>query len=474
MSSTPHIPFTQLSSLPTYTGTSPHRLQSLYADISRQKQSNPTTYQSNVAWWRSTLEAIVSRGWQPHSADKLILHADPDLPEALRFEGTGKPLCLGTVIAELSSARALIPLTQFTSATQSIYDPGWLPYRVAAFVLGKPLWWALQQTGIVGADDGGHESDAQRWRRVRGEYVVVGLVERAAEAVVARQRSRAGAGRAEALYSFEGFREAFAGVVVGGVLSDADLKVLVRYLERDKKVVVVDKDVIKFVESASPDQLEITSVDRGILELKTAVASLSAQVDNIHQRIDGCTAKASDALRAKRQAAALTYIRSRKQLEGLLKQRLGSLEILQSTLIRVEAAADDIQIMKTYESSTSTLKALLADPALQRDSVDKTLDALAEATTDAREIDDAIRVGGDMARVEAGVDLDEDELERELAALAAEAEQETKDKEEKEQSAKEKEREAAETEELERRLAGLKTGTTTEGTRTPVLESDIA
>ncbi|TFY70266.1 hypothetical protein EVG20_g2735 [Dentipellis fragilis] len=305
-----------------------------------------------------------------------------------------------------------------------------------------------------------------------------GLVERAAEAVVARQRSRAGAGRAEALYSFEGFRKAFAGsAVVGVVLSDADLKVLIRYLERDKKAVVVDKDVIKFVESATPDQLEITFVDRGILELKNAVASLSAQVDNIHQKIDGCTAKASDALRAKRQAAALTYVRSRRQLEGLLKQRLGSLEILQSTLIRVEAAADDIQILKTYESSTSTLKALLADPALQRDTVDKTLDALAEATADAREIDDAIRVGGDMARVEAGVDLDEDELERELAALVAEGEQEAREKD-KERSAKDKakeqEQEAAETEELERRLAGLKTGTPTEGKRTPVLESDTA
>jgi hypothetical protein len=87
-----------LSSVPSYSGLSKSRIQSLYSDISRQKHSNPTTYSSNITWWRSTLEALVSLGYQPSTTDTLVLHADQSLVESLRYEGAGKPLCLGTVI----------------------------------------------------------------------------------------------------------------------------------------------------------------------------------------------------------------------------------------------------------------------------------------------------------------------------------------------------------------------------------------
>lgn len=78
--------------------------------------------------------------------------------------------------------------------------------------------------------------------------------------------------------------------------------------------------------------------------------------------------------------------------------------------------------MKTYETSTATLKAILSHPSLQRDKIEETMDALATSTADAREIDDAIRMGGDMAAVDVGID--DMELEAELNALVEEAEKE--------------------------------------------------
>src|SRR6267154_5532192 len=78
--------------------------------------------------------------------------------------------------------------------------------------------------------------------------------------------------------------------------------------------------------------------------------------------------------------------------------------------------------MKTYETSTATLKAILSHPSLQRDKIEETMDALAASTADAREIDDAIRIGGDMAATDTGID--DTELEAELNALVAEAEKE--------------------------------------------------
>lgn len=107
---------------------------------------------------------------------------------------------------------------------------------------------------------------------------------------------------------------------------------------------------------------EISPIDRGILELKSGVENLQAQVNGLQHKIDEfspiprilfrgevdtsfrCTQKASAALRHKHKAVALSYVRSRKQLEELLTKRLGSLHTLESTFIHVEAAAGDIEV----------------------------------------------------------------------------------------------------------------------------------
>jgi charged multivesicular body protein 7 len=147
------------------------------------------------------------------------------------------------VKSELQEEKSYIPLNQFLTATQSIYDPGWLPYRIANYVIGKPLWWALQHTGVVPSGEV-IESDTQRWRRVKGDYVLRDLVESAAQGILTHQRSRETGAFADKLYTFESFRNEFAGVALPGVvLSDLDMKVLLKHLERDTKIVVVDGKV---------------------------------------------------------------------------------------------------------------------------------------------------------------------------------------------------------------------------------------
>lgn len=49
------------------------------------------------------------------------------------------------------------------------------------------------------------------------------------------------------------------------------------------------------------------------------------------------------ALQQKRKEVALSHLRAQKQLEALLKQRLGSLDTLHSTLLRVEQSAGDVE-----------------------------------------------------------------------------------------------------------------------------------
>ncbi|KAI0345138.1 hypothetical protein BDW22DRAFT_1001391 [Trametopsis cervina] len=432
---------TQLQKLPTYQDTTSSRLKFLYSDFSRQKQSNPTSFASNVDWWRRTLEAIVLDGWQPHTSaqaahpDRLVFHAvGPQVIEQFRVEGVGKPLGLATVIAELCQIKAFFPLNQFRTSKQSIYDPGWLPYRIASFMVGKPLWWALQQLSIVSSDEGGgSESDAERWRKVKGDYVVVSLMEQAAESILHKQQAKAGLSLADSIYDYDSFKREFGTCAFGGLeLSNLDIKILVKFLERDKQAVIVQRGLIKFVEYSSTR--EVTPVDIGVLELNSAIHKLEAAIDRLQEQIDDRAEKISLALKQKRKELALSHLRAKKQFDDLMKKRLNSLDTLHSTLLRVEASAGDIEIMKSYESSTATLRAILSHPSLQREKIDETMDAMASANADAKDIDEAIRDGIDIAQTDVGVD--DSELEAELAALVKESEDE-KAAQDAEQTAKE-------------------------------------
>lgn len=79
--------------------------------------------------------------------------------------------------------------------------------------------------------------------------------------------------------------------------------------------------------------------------------------------------------------------------------------------------------MQTYEKSTATLQAILNHPSLRRETIDETMDALAAANANAREVDEAIKIGGDIAAAETGV-VDDADLEDELSELVKEAERE--------------------------------------------------
>ncbi|KAF5373095.1 hypothetical protein D9758_001492 [Tetrapyrgos nigripes] len=457
--SSPYRKSSALISTPPYIKASPSRLQSLYSDFSKQKQSNIASYQANIEWWRKSLESYVFSGL--HGLDRLVLHAEKTLIENYRVERVGKPIGLGAVVADLvtpsssSSFPALYPIAMFLAFPNSIYSAksklsylSTLPTLFLSYAVAKPLWWALEQVGVVGEDSftssissvftssSGTSKADTTWH---GDYVFLSLLERVGEAVIEKQRAKA-INASDALYTFEGFKRDFsdcfgpaedAAAVPSTLISDLDTKVLLKYLERDKEVVVMDSGIVKFVDhvSSTEQAREITAVDRGILELKSAVEGLHAQIDGIQQKIDHCTSKASEALRQKRKNFAMSFLKSRKQLEELLGKRLGALENLESTLICVEAATGDIETLKSYDTSATTLRAILSHPSLQRDSIEKTMEAMAEANADAKEIDEAVRIGGDIA---VGVEdnMDDTEIEAELSALIKEAEESAKDKKE--------------------------------------------
>lgn len=121
---------------------------------------------------------------------------------------------------------------------------------------------------------------------------------------------------------------------------------------------------MKFLSDNTSSPREINAVDRGILELRSAVQNLHAQVDGLQRKMEEygftlmtvtlrslsctlsirCTKKATAAVQQKQKTVALSHLRLRKELEGLLSKRLGSLDNLESSLLRVETAAGDIEV----------------------------------------------------------------------------------------------------------------------------------
>lgn len=211
-----------------------------------------------------------------------------------------------------------------------------------------------------------------------------------------------------------------------------DLQVLIKYMTRDKGIAVSDGKVIK-LEHMMGDQLSpITEEERGIVNVKDTYSRLESQVEEIERRIKERQTKVETCLREKKREQAMSYLRSRKMLDELLEKRTKSLETLHGVLIKIEQAASDVEIVKAYELSTSSLKILLSDARLQPDRIDQSMEQMQETLASADEVRRAIEVGNGGIRAAAGEEeIDDAELEAEMNKLQVEVKEEQLDKDKK-------------------------------------------
>ncbi|CAD6900317.1 unnamed protein product [Tilletia controversa] len=450
-------------------------LPALYADLEPQRSSNPHAFAASLDKWHALLADSVLLAVQlgnnasPGGTHRLVLHADDAVQNSWSIRGLGRPLGLGTVIADLAARRQLVRLNDFLTSSQPLHSPAAETSssssssaqtlgRLAARILTAPLWWSLSQIGIGGPSAADEDFDGTGlrgegsafWKKnVRGDWVLWRNVERIASAVLEAHYASA-ASPLDHLYSPELLRthllpkaqriltaSSSASSPTGITLSELDVRIILKHLSRDRKVALVDSsnEVIKF----APSQLaagaieKISETDRGVVQVRDAHTRLERQVAEVEARIADRDTRIRSALRAqpKQLAQAKTYLTSKKALEELLKRRLGALETMSSVLLKLEQASGDIEIMQAYNTSTSTLKALLSHPSLQLDKVEDTMAALSDALADQAEVDGVIRAGGEG--VAGAAEIDEEELERELAALELES---TKEREQEEQREK--------------------------------------
>ncbi|KAI2641236.1 Snf7-domain-containing protein [Xylaria nigripes] len=403
------------------------RLPALYSDFRPQRILNPDGFAANVSAWNRGLANAALVGHAPsksHARNHLTLELDSALLRALENKQFGSPLALGTALQEALASGEMMPLPQFLKATQSIYYKSWgdIPWAVAG--------WALRQIGLTSGP-----GDAMPNGKV---VVVLQNLE-----VVAKAFSDATTHRIapfERIFSRTHFRRTFeASLLEGQRLSDNDFEVLVRFLSRDKEVLLVDGNTIK-IRSAS-EAPAISQEDSAIASLKELMEDLTRQTEDLSRRVDQLNQMAVEMVGKKNRASALETLKRKKMTEKNLATRLATLHQLEDVAAKIQQAADNVQLVRVMESSTGALRSLNAQVG-GADRVDAVLDDLREQITEVDEVGNMI----------AGVaEVDEGEVDDAYEALLAEQSETDRVKEE-----------AEEAEETRRRLADLdKLGPTT-------------
>ncbi|EWC45341.1 hypothetical protein DRE_00740 [Drechslerella stenobrocha 248] len=423
------------------------RLPSLYSNFVTLQTVNPGGYTANTTAWKSVLAKASYAGVIPSassaatSTDRLILPITTALLPSLTTREYGTPMALGCAINDGVATGEFIQLKSFLTKDASIYYKPWVdPWKVVS--------WGLRQIGVGGggADGGGGGGAGGRGvgdgKLANGEFVVVKNVEEVSRRVlraVARSTKEI-----ERVMTLETLEHGLADVLKDPPLSERDFKVLIKHLTRDLGEASVEGKTIKF---KSPDAplTPITQTDITTAQLKHLILTQEMKSDALAAKISSLQKKAKTAALANNKITALSALRSKKMTEQHLQAVTNSLSSLESVLVKIEQAADNIALLETLEQGSKVLNQLNKETGgIER--VEKVMDQLQERMEETDEISRIVVEPGatKMDEVEGDVQEEFEKLLMEEGAKQARAEEERKRKEEEEEAKA-----------LEERLAGL-------------------
>ncbi|KAI6861708.1 hypothetical protein KC338_g6500 [Hortaea werneckii] len=416
------------------------RLASLYSDFRNQRQTNPDGYHANASAWMRALTAAANAGLIPSSSassqhDHFVLQTGEELARALQTQELGRPLALGTVIDEAVRRKELIPVKEFLEAKESIYAKHWLPTP------WQVMSWGLRQLGVIGGD-------SSEDKLVRGEFVIMDNLETAAKAALDHVSKTASSHTAR-IFSRDLLASALCNALNVSSLSQRDTSVLLMHLARDQAAIAYDPatGTVKFHAPGEMKPASIEQEDITIASLRTLISGLEPQIQQLMQRVSELDAKAREAVAKKQNAAAKVALRQKKMAENKLQSRTATLTQVEEVYAKIEQAADQVEIVRVMEASSTTLRSLNQKTG-GVEKVQDVMENLRESMQDTEEISGAI------SEVGAG-QIDEGEVDDELEALEKAEREKVEEAERKEREASE-EKEAEETKKKLAELEGLK------------------
>ncbi|KAI7165552.1 hypothetical protein KC352_g26169 [Hortaea werneckii] len=232
-------------------------------------------------------------------------------------------------------------------------------------------------------------------------------------------------------------------------LSQRDTSVLLMHLARDQAAIAYDPatGTVKFHAPGEMKPASIEQEDITIASLRTLISGLEPQIQQLIQRVSELDAKAREAVAKKQNAAAKVALRQKKMAETKLQSRTATLTQVEEVYAKIEQAADQVEIVRVMEASSTTLRSLNQKTG-GVEKVQDVMENLRESMQDTEEISGAI------SEVGAG-QIDESEVDDELEALEKAEREKVEEAERKEREARE-EKEAEETKKKLAELEGLK------------------
>ncbi|GKZ32043.1 hypothetical protein AbraIFM66950_001132 [Aspergillus brasiliensis] len=396
-----------------------NRLPSLYSDFPIHRKTNPEGYTTNIAAWEHALTSAAKHGYiAPHGpaskgkANHLILRADESLLRDLEIPECGRPVALGAVFDEATRNRTMVPLHLYRTNPASLRKPQWGIDTSVLSPWAVMSWGMKQLKGVViGSEEATPRLQAQ-------ELVLVENLKEAADRVVKHATGNSPS-KTDLVYSKESFVNEFSGILdEGSRLSDTDMDVLLLYMSRDSGAIAYDGKTIKFRTSDAPK--DITEQDTAVASIKSLMATMTKQVENLENKITELNSTAKMALQNKNRVSALSAVRSKKLAEHNLKQRLDTLMQLEEVYSKIEQATDQVQFVKVMEASTGALRGLHT----QIGGAERVEDVVEELREEMSKVDE---VGNIMN--EAGPQIDETEIDDELQELENKEREEMEEKE---------------------------------------------
>ncbi|KAF2497075.1 hypothetical protein BU16DRAFT_349006 [Lophium mytilinum] len=372
------------------------RLASLYSDFRSQIHTNPDGYYANIAAWKKALADAARAGVIPCQGaahDLLTIRTGDELSRALASNEYGRPMALGVVIGDAVSKKEMVPLNEFLASKTSIYNRSWVPTP------RQVISWGLRQLGVIGAP-------GSQDRLAVGNFVVMANVEAAASNVLKQMSSRKS--NVDLVFSRSTFATEFANTLDSShALTQVDLNILLTHLARDKQSVSFDSKTVKFKQDSHTLPSPITHQDATIANLRDLISSMNTQIPPLTARIATLDATARAAVASKTMTAAKSALRSKKLAEATLVRRTDTLAQLEEVFAKIEQAADQVEIIKVMEASSTVLKGLNKEIG-GAEGVEGVVDALKEEMSKVDEVSGIINEVG-----QEGV-VDETEVDEEF------------------------------------------------------------
>lgn len=173
------------------------------------------------------------------------------------------------------------------------------------------------------------------------------------------------------------------------------------------------EQILKFRDTTSDEPVRFTEADASVHDIRRAMSKIEKEIGVLERKVEKLDADCRAALRSRDKPRAANLLRQKKRFQKDISDKDGQYQRLLTMLQQLGATKHNKEILDAYRAGTAAFKANLARHGMTADKIDETMDEVASAIDDYREIEDAI------GQVIVPKQMDDDDLEKELDELMA-------------------------------------------------------